>query len=275
MHKLSVAWSLPTESLVRMPKSTNSSHIPYQWDNCNTKRSRSPWNTNDLTVLSNKILCFFAQSIWTLEFLLTFLTLSFYTSCVSPPVGVTMIHNRHVLSNARTFFRQRFLRNFYTTFYHFLCCASFAAVSHCPSVGLGRKKGAAFCSVPLLAALSPSRGQHLTTDFLDSFTFWEDLINRLNNPTLADHVGDTCMYKVAASLPSPPCHSQPLRRPLTVQIASQSDFKYIWEQNDRTKNESLFNINDSHCCCQQGVATAVLANRQNSEREKNQERGCC
>ena len=140
MNKLSVAWSLPTESLVRMPKSTNSSHIPYQWDNCNTKRSRSPWNTNNLTILSNKIWCFCARSIWTSEFLLTFLTLSFYTSCVSPPVGVTMIHNRHVLSNARTFIRQRFLRNFYTTFYHFLCCASFAAVSHCPSVGLGRKK---------------------------------------------------------------------------------------------------------------------------------------
>ena len=83
------------------------------------------------------------------------------------------------------------------------------------------------------------------------------------------------MYKAAASLPSPPCYSQPLRGPLTVQIASQSDFKYIWEQNDRTKNESLFNINDSHCCCQQGVATAVLANRQNLEREKNQETGCC
>ena len=107
MHKLSVAWSLPTESLVRMPKSTNSSHIPYQWDNCNTKRSRSPWNTNYLTVLSNRIWCFFAQSIWTLEFLLTFLTLSFYTSCVSPPVGVTMIHNRRVLSNSRTFFQTK------------------------------------------------------------------------------------------------------------------------------------------------------------------------
>ena len=101
------------------------------------------------------------------------------------------------------------------------------SVSQC---GSGEKKGAAFCSVPLLAALSPSRGQHLTTDFLDSFTFWEDLINRLNNPTLADHVGDTCMYKTAASLPSPPCHSQPLRGPLTVQIASQSDFKYVWVQ---------------------------------------------
>ena len=230
MHKLSVAWSLPTESLVRMPKSTNSSHIPYQWDNCNTKRSRSPWNTNYLTVLSNRIWCFFAQSIWTLEFLLTFLTLSFYTSCVSPTVGVTMIHNRHVLSNARTFFQTKISSKLlhhilsFSLLCFFCCCVP---LSQC---GSGEKKGAAFCSVPLLAALSPSRGQHLTTDFLDSFTFWEGLRNRLNNPTLADHVGDTCMYKTAASLPSPPCHSQPLRRPLTVQIASQSDFKYVWVQ---------------------------------------------
>ena len=203
MNKLSVAWSLPTESLIRMPKSTNSSHIPYQWDNCNTKRSRSPWNTNDLTVLSNKIWCFFAQSIWTLEFLLTFLTLSFYTSCVSPPVGVTMIHNRHVLSNARTFFRQRFLWNFLSfSLQCFFCCLTL-----CPSVGLGRKKGAAFCSVPLLAALSPSRGQHLTTDFLDTFTFWPN--KSPQQPNISTQSGQIMLVTHVCIRQQPPCQVLP------------------------------------------------------------------
>ena len=125
LHKLSVAWSLPTESLVRMPKSTNSSHIPYQWDNCNTKRSRSPWNTNNLKVLSNRIWCFFAQSIWTLEFLLTFLTLSFYTSRRHNDTQQTCFVKCKDIFSDKDFF----------SLLCFFCCLIL-----CPSEGLGRKK---------------------------------------------------------------------------------------------------------------------------------------
>ena len=179
MNKLSVAWSLTKESLVRMPKSTNSSHIPYQWDNCNTKRSRSPWNTNYLTVLSNRIWCFFAQSIWTLEFLLTFLTLSFYTSCVSPPVGVTMIHNRRVLSNARTFFQTKISSKLLHHILSFSLLCFFCCLILCPSVGLGRKKVQLSVLCP---CLPPSL---LLADNTWQQIFWTvshfDLINRLNS----------------------------------------------------------------------------------------------
>ena len=101
------------------------------------------------------------------------------------------------------------------------------SVSQC---GSGEKKRCSFLFCAL--ACRPLSFSRTTLDnrFFGQFHILRDLRNRLNNPTLADHVGDTCMYKTAASLPSPPCHSQPLRGPLTVQIASQSDFKYVWVQ---------------------------------------------